>query len=164
MQNIKNPFKNISNADVLKLFYYKYFMEYMKLSENMSPICNNAPNTQPTNMLNNEEYNKNKYAYIANIEKEPALIEECNENKYAYIINKQSVEVPGAENILDCEYEGDIESKKSKEVNKRASDRHDHWLREDRLHVRVHSRERRELFTPLRVSGSPPARELFRAE
>jgi len=27
--------------------------------------------------------------------------------------------------------------------------------------VRVHCRERRELFTRLRVSGSPPARELF---
>ena len=50
-------------------------MESMKFSKNMSPLCNNVPNTQPMNMLNNEEYNKNKYAYSVNIEKEPELLE-----------------------------------------------------------------------------------------
>ena len=58
----------------------------------MNPICNNVPNTQPMNMLNNEEYNKNKYAHIVNIEKEPALLE-YNKNKYAYIVNKQDMKI-----------------------------------------------------------------------
>ena len=37
----------------------------------------------------------------------------------------------------------------------------DSWIHNGELQVRVHRRERRDLFTPLRVSGAGPAKALF---
>ena len=77
------------------------------------------------------------------------------------IKNKDSIK----EHTAKCEYDIDtIDGKDKLKENTVTNDNEkskDIWSTDGYIQTRLHRRSRRELFTPLRVSSSPPARSLF---
>ena len=71
-------------------------------------------------------------------------------------INDENIMKYSGHNVSNetFKHEGDIESVVAKPSE-------DLWISEGKVQVRVHHGARRELYIPLRVAGSPPARAIF---
>ncbi len=63
--------------------------------------------------------------------------------------------------VLDPSVGPGGEHEKGSECEQGSKQVSDEWCDEGVLHTRLHRRERRELFTPLRVAGAGPAKSLF---
>ena len=91
---------------------------------------------------------------------EPEINEANNEkNEYETLYNRKTYEANGYKKL----YEEDGKARRCRdrdEDSRRGPEQMDDWNRQGAYVVRAHERPRLELFTPLRVAGSPQAKSL----